>query len=83
MAQSDYTVGVRTKYSKVGVTLGDFIHQFCDHKTDCDKVCSMRPVSEAKQFIKDKKVDVAYSDETKAKMRARGLEIADKLGWRK
>ncbi|KKN53724.1 hypothetical protein LCGC14_0599790 [marine sediment metagenome] len=63
MAQSDYTVGVRTKYSKVGVTLADFVHQFCDHKDDCDKTCPLRPRTQAKQFIKDKKVDVAYADE--------------------
>ena len=60
IAQSDYTVGVRTKYSKVGVTLADFVHQFCDHKDDCTNAkCPLRPVSE--MVIKDRGQDIAYT----------------------
>lgn len=48
--------GLPTKYNKAGVTLADFVDQFCDHRAECGAKCELRPTSEMKI------TDVAYCD---------------------
>jgi len=52
-----------SKFDKSRTKTSDFIHMFCDHRADCTNTnCLLRPISEAAQFIKDRKVDIAYTD---------------------